>query len=256
MKRNWKRVLGGMLALAAFTIPIACSTVTRTVVMPPQIPGATFVGADSCAQCHEGIATTFKTASHSLLQARGNNATTMGCEGCHGPGSVHKESGGAARTIINPRRSPEVCFQCHLDLKGQFNLPSHHPVREGKMSCGDCHNPHKGRTVPGDAHSLITQNNKCMECHIVQRGPFVYEHEASREGCLTCHQPHGTVNARMLVERNQTLCLKCHFQQQTTAGKLLIGGQDHTSFVTRGTCWSGGCHEAIHGSQVNSSLRY
>jgi hypothetical protein len=23
-----------------------------------------------------------------------------------------------------------------------------------------------------------------------------------------------------------------------------------------GTCWSAGCHEAVHGSQVSSSLRY
>jgi hypothetical protein len=52
------------------------------------------------------------------------------------------------------------------------------------------------------------------------------------------------------------LCLKCHFQQQTTSGQLLIGGRDHSSFVTRGTCWSAGCHEAIHGSNVSRSLRF
>jgi hypothetical protein len=39
-------------------------------------------------------------------------------------------------------------------------------------------------------------------------------------------------------------------------GQLLIGGVDHTSHVRQGTCWSAGCHEAVHGSQVNSSLRY
>ena len=52
------------------------------------------------------------------------------------------------------------------------------------------------------------------------------------------------------------LCLKCHFQQQLAGGALLIGGMDHTPFVSQGTCWSAGCHEAVHGSQVNSSLRY
>ena len=61
--------------------------------------------------------------------------------------------------------------------------------------------------------------------------------------------------ARMLVERNSTLCLKCHFQQQTAAG-IFIGGQEHSSRLTRGACWSAGCHEAVHGSHVGSSLRF
>ena len=68
----------------------------------------------------------------------------MGCESCHGPGSLHVKSGGAAHTIVNPRRSPEACFQCHLNVRAQFQLPHRHPVLEGKMSCADCHNPHVG----------------------------------------------------------------------------------------------------------------
>jgi hypothetical protein len=26
--------------------------------------------------------------------------------------------------------------------------------------------------------------------------------------------------------------------------------------VTQGSCWSAGCHEAVHGSRVNPSLRF
>jgi predicted CXXCH cytochrome family protein len=77
-----------------------------------------------------------------------------------------------------------------------------------------------------------------------------------RQGCVTCHSPHGSVNQRMLNERNATLCLKCHFQQQTKPGRIFIGDTDHTTFLPQGTCWSAGCHEAIHGSQVNPLLRY
>lgn len=256
LKRRLKFVVPAAVILTAILITSACSTVSRTVVMPPAVPGVEFAGSESCAQCHETITRDFKTASHALLQAKGRNAHDMGCEGCHGPGSKHNESGGAYHTIVNPKKSPDVCFQCHLDLKGQFSLPSHHPVMEGKVSCTDCHDPHRGRAVPGGAHSLLTDNQQCQKCHIAQRGPFVFEHEASREGCLTCHRPHGSVNQRMLTERNQTLCLKCHFQQQTISGQLLIGGRDHAPLLSRGTCWSAGCHEAVHGSQVNSSLRF
>ena len=62
-----------------------------------------------------------------------------------------------------------------------------------------------------------------------QFGPFVFEHEAVREGCTTCHNPHGSVNARLLVARNQTLCLRCHFQQQTANGDIYIGNFVHST---------------------------
>ena len=99
-------------------------------------------------------------------------------------------------------------------------------------------------------------DDTCGKCHMAQRGPFVFEHEAVREGCTSCHTVHGSVNNKLLTQRNQTLCIKCHFQQQTAPGRLLVGGIDHTGFVSRGTCWSAGCHEAVHGSRVSSSLRY
>jgi hypothetical protein len=64
------------------------------------------------------------------------------------------------------------------------------------------------------------------------------------------------VNAKMLKARNASVCLQCHFQELTPAGGVLIGGRDHSSFLYRGACWSAGCHEAVHGSHVNSSLRF
>jgi predicted CXXCH cytochrome family protein len=237
-------------------VVISCGTVTRTILAPPQIPGATFAGSKSCEQCHREIFRDFKTSTHALLKAPGDNAKDVGCESCHGPGSLHNESGGAHDTIINPRKSPETCFQCHLDKMGQFHLPNHHPVLEGRISCGDCHDPHKGDTVIGGGTQLMSENETCAKCHSAQFGPFVFEHEALREGCTTCHEPHGSVNEKMLVTRNATLCLRCHFQQQTATGKIFIGGQDHTTRLGRGTCWSAGGHEAVHGSQIGSSMRF
>ena len=259
--RSWirahrARLLVAMAGLIAAIVVVSCATVQRAALEPPQIPGATFIGSAACAECHQEIAKHFPTATHAALMAEGKNAVNIGCESCHGPGSLHKEKGGAHHTLINPRRSPEVCFQCHLDKRGQFNLPHTHPVLSGHVSCTDCHDPHKGPAVAGGGTALLTQSETCGRCHTAQRGPFVFEHEAVREGCTTCHDPHGTVNPKMLVTRNQNLCLRCHFQQQTVTGTLLIGGRDHRAFVSRGTCWSAGCHEAVHGSQVGSSLRF
>jgi predicted CXXCH cytochrome family protein len=235
---------------------VSCVMVNRAVLMPPQIPGAKFVGSKECAQCHENVTSGFQDATHAKLMAGGDNAKNVGCESCHGPGSIHSNIGGGMDNIVNPARNPETCFQCHLDKRGEFALTNSHPVAHGAMSCADCHDPHQGDAIMGGGTKLMAANETCLKCHESQRGPFVFEHEALRDNCTTCHNPHGTVNAKMLKARNQALCLQCHFQQQTGTGQLLIGGRDHASFVQRGTCWTAGCHEAVHGSHVNSSLRF
>src|ERR1700722_7702357 len=76
-----------------------CSSLNRTEVMPPQIPGATYAGSEACAQCHQDKYQDFNTATHYHLKAAGTNAMYIGCESCHGPGSLHVQSGGAPNTI-------------------------------------------------------------------------------------------------------------------------------------------------------------
>ena len=266
-----EKLFWGTGALVALTVVLfSCSSfeTNRTILAPPSIPGAEFVGSVACDACHGEIVRDFRTATHARLQAKGENAKEMGCESCHGPGSKHVAAGGGAGSIVNPRKSPETCFQCHLEVRAKFQLPHRHPVLEGKISCVDCHNPHKGRALKGGDASLpqnvrggasmmlLSMNETCTQCHVQQRGPFVFEHEAVREGCTSCHSPHGSVNQRMLNERNATLCLKCHFQEQKQNGRIFIGDSDHTNRLPQGTCWSAGCHEAVHGSQVNAHLRY
>ncbi|MCU0752805.1 MAG: hypothetical protein MUF86_02900 [Akkermansiaceae bacterium] len=253
--------IGGAGASAALIL-ISCATGGRTIMAPMSIPGAEFVGTEECAQCHEEVVRDFKTADHSRLQAKGKNSIDMGCESCHGAGSKHVEAGGGAGTIINPDKSPETCFQCHLDTKAQFMLPYSHQVLNGKMSCSDCHDPHKGNAIKGGGTSLAGKNETCIECHTQQRGPFVFQHDATREGCTSCHSPHGSTNQKLLTERNSTLCLKCHFQDQagppaTPAGELRIGSSAHSAGrMSRGTCWTAGCHEGVHGSNADRHLRY
>ncbi|HPA17338.1 MAG TPA: cytochrome c3 family protein [Verrucomicrobiae bacterium] len=256
-KKHSDKMPALLVALGAPAALISCATLQHAIVAPPnQIPGAEFVGSAACEDCHADVSAKFKNATHSRLKAQGDKAKNIGCESCHGPGSKHVEAGGGRGSIVNPRRSPDVCFQCHLDKRGEFSLPYTHPVLSGKVSCTDCHDPHKGNAIPAGGTELATEFDTCGKCHTAQRGPFVFEHEAVREGCGTCHKVHGSVNPKMLKARNANLCLQCHFQQQTVPGQIWIGGRDHSSFLSRGTCWSAGCHEAIHGSQIGSSLRF
>jgi predicted CXXCH cytochrome family protein len=124
------------------------------------------------------------------------------------------------------------------------------------MSCTVCHSPHKGSIQAGGGTALLSQSENCLQCHPAQRGPYVFEHEAMQEGCTSCHTAHGSVNAKMLTVRDSNLCLKCHFQQRGQDGAILIGGANHTTRLQQGACWSAGCHEAVHGSRVNPSLKF
>ena len=257
------RIVAFIGVCSALTLAACSSEVTRIVVAPPAVPGAEYAGSEACADCHDGITGAFHDATHALLVAQGDNAKNVGCESCHGPGSLHVESGGERHTIVNPSKSPEACFACHLDVRGDFALPHAHPVTggplaltSGKVGCNDCHEPHVGPAMRAGGAQVLAEKDLCTSCHIAQRGPWVFEHEALREGCTACHAAHGSVNEAMLTERDTSVCTKCHFQEQTTPGSILIGGRDHTSLLGRGTCFSGGCHEAVHGSQVNSSLRF
>ncbi len=235
---------------------VSCVTTERAIVAPPQIAGAKFVGTKQCAECHAEVTSRFGTATHARLVAEGQGALDTGCENCHGPGSLHVKAGGGAGTIINPKKSPETCFQCHLDKRGSFSLPNSHPVLAGKMSCSDCHDPHEGNAIRGSAASLDSENETCTRCHTAQKGPFIFAHNAMREGCTACHSPHGSINAKMLVARDGNLCLRCHLQTTNTNGTIFAGGEDHRTRLQNGTCWSAGCHEAVHGSNASKPLRY
>ncbi len=234
---------------------ISCVAVNRTIVAPPSIPGANFVGTKQCSECHSEITDNFYTATHARLALTEGKAGDTGCEACHGPASEHTKSGGARGTILNPRKNPDTCFQCHLDKRGEFALPHAHSLMDGKVSCNDCHDPHKGNAIKGGALNLASANDTCTECHTAQKGPFVFKHNAGIEGCTACHNPHGSVNPKMLVARDDNLCLRCHLEVAGT-GQIVVGGEDHASRLQRGTCWSAGCHEAVHGSNASKPLRY
>jgi predicted CXXCH cytochrome family protein len=109
---------------------------------------------------------------------------------------------------------------------------------------------------PARGLAMARLNESCAECHREQTKPHVFEHEAMRDGCMTCHQPHGSVNPKMLAERDNNLCLKCHAQTQSTTGEIYIGKEPHGANLALGGCWSAGCHTAVHGSNVNPHLRY
>ncbi len=252
-----------MVVGAAAILLLSCAGVQRTVTAPPPlIEGATFVGNKSCFECHTNITRLFPSSPHSRLHIEGVPMKEQaGCESCHGPGSKHVASGGGrGRFILNPGKDPAACYACHLQTHAEFSLPNHHPVREGRMNCVQCHDPHGADILrPAGLLSVTRQNETCAQCHREQSRQVIYEHEALREGCTICHSPHGSINRKLLTERDANLCLRCHAQTPGAGGqrqRIFIGSSDHTLRLRQGACWSAGCHTAIHGSNINPTMLY
>jgi predicted CXXCH cytochrome family protein len=261
---GWLSLVGAASVILGGLTLISCSSLERTVVAPPMIEGASFAGNKACYECHTNISRIFPASPHARLYFEGARLEgSSGCESCHGPGSKHIAAGGGrGKFIVNPGKDPAACFTCHLQTHAEFNLPQHHPVVEGKMNCVQCHDPH-GMDIrkPARGLAMARLNESCAPCHREQSKPFIYEHEALREGCIICHNPHGSINQKMLVERDNNLCLKCHAQRVGSepgagTGRVFIGNVEHTPYLRFGSCWSAGCHTAVHGSNVHPHQLY
>lgn len=179
-----------------------------------------------CLGCHEkGHRTLWKGSTH---ETRG-----LMCTNCH---TVMKNV--SRKHQLKTAFEPDTCFQCHKDRRAQMFRSSHMPLREGKMVCSDCHNPHG--SVTGSMLKTASVNDTCYKCHAEKRGPFLWEHNPVRENCLNCHDPHGTVNAYSLKIARPRLCFECH-----QFGHAQATGPNSVFTMSR-ACQN--CHTQIHGS--------
>jgi|CXWL01.1.fsa_nt_gi predicted CXXCH cytochrome family protein len=226
---------------------VGCVLTDRTVVVPPQVSGATFVGSKQCSECHEGVTGQFHDTTHSHLIASGAKGQELGCESCHGPASRHVKSGGEDGTIIN---NATMCASCHQDVQSRFNMASHHPLGEGIVGCTSCHDAHGSKQA-----TLTSTNTLCTSCHQEVRGPHVFEHAPSAENCTTCHNPHGSPVKKMLNTSEPMLCLQCHSLPNNRHGQTAANANG-TPISAAALRQCSSCHSAIHGSSQDEHLRY
>lgn len=189
----------------------------------------------TCLNCHIKSP---ELASWDLSHHNGEIA----CADCH---DIHA----SAAPSVN---QPEVCFNCHKDVRADARRQSHHPIIEGKVSCSDCHNPH------GSTYDTMlradSRNQLCYTCHAEKRGPYIWEHPPVEENCGTCHEAHGSRHTRLMTTKVPNLCQDCHDWSRhpgTPYDEALgFNGSQNTTFVSRG-CLN--CHSNIHGSNAPGS---
>jgi DmsE family decaheme c-type cytochrome len=187
-----------------------------------------------CLGCHErGKASSWHIGPHDV--------NDVSCAACH---DSHQKKD----AVLSRATEPDVCLSCHVAERAQFLKPFAHPVRQGKLGCSDCHEPH-GTTAE---KQLVrsTLNETCYECHAEKRGPMLWEHEPVQEDCSSCHLAHGSTHPGMVKQRGPLLCQSCHSQAGHPSfaygPQSLPGGSSPATSVPLGNCMN--CHSQVHGS--------
>ncbi len=190
-----------------------------------------------CLNCHGGEKelALWNTSLHARRE--------MACDTCH---TAHQ-----GYSPIN--KSAESCYACHPNIRIDVRKQSRHPIREGKVTCQDCHNPHG--TMSDDMLTADSLNDLCYRCHAEKRGPFMWEHSPVEENCGTCHTPHGSRHKKLLVQRGPTLCQNCHMGGHTSSRAWdqnagFTGSRPSNRYYAR-NCMN--CHSNVHGSMAPNS---
>lgn len=199
---------------------------------------------ESCLSCHSG-----GNRMHWVGSQHANS--DLACTSCH---KVHTQHD----TVRDRQTQREVCYDCHKEQRAQSFRASHHPIKEGKTACTDCHNMH-GSSGP----KLLIKNTvveTCYTCHAEKRGPFLWEHPPASDDCLNCHTPHGSSNPTLLKTKPPYLCQQCHDYTQhpgtAYSGKGLpvsAGGTAPAQQQLLRACLN--CHTQVHGTNHPSGAR-
>ena len=187
--------------------------------------GATYVGMQTCQQCHSSEDAHFAGTTHmKVFQNPKNDLEAKVCEACHGPGSKHVENATDRNALVGFTREwgtpvtkqAAQCLQCHqggqrVNWKGSVH-------QKNKLSCSDCHNPMAKFSQTGllKKPSIV---ETCFTCHQEKRAEFSRRsHMPVLEGkmsCDDCHNPHGSTTMRLLKGNSVAeTCFDCHAEKR------------------------------------------
>jgi predicted CXXCH cytochrome family protein len=181
----------------------------------PNPPGFERAAEATCLFCHVGqLADGYRGYQRVQVVEQ-----AIGCERCHGPGSLHvaekREPAGpssARPTIVNPARlsrdlSEAVCAQCHLNTDAMALVRGRElaDFRPGLPLVEFCVN-----YQPSDIDSQTSQMT--VVGHVEQMRLSRCYTESGTLTCTTCHDPHGerSTEPSQTQARFTEVCLNCH----------------------------------------------
>lgn len=206
----------------------------------------TWTGWETCAECHDDIAQGFERTVHGRLASWELNGLRSGCEACHGPGSMHADTGEPEhiRSLgedMAADAASESCLVCHEGNAGMEWEGSVHALND--VACVDCHSIHRERQVlsraiptasmmrwmsdmsthpaepPSPRPGNLAVAEACFDCHPEVRAKFQFSsHHPVLEGymsCADCHIADGAIHGdSMVIDRTSETCVDCHPQNE------------------------------------------
>ena len=198
---------------------------------------------DSCLTCHVGRPLPTDAASN-LYRAPIFEELSIGCESCHGPGSLHvkERMETLAKTtdidtsIVNPKylanqRADETCMYCHELAEARIPMPgkSFQDYRPG-VPLLRTEAIFKSKLLLGWNLEEWSDEMVTSKCYLASKGAM---------RCSTCHDPHFTPSAEEAPTFYRSKCLTCHQSQSCT---LPLAQRQHTEPADN--CIA--CHMAKH----------
>lgn len=183
---------------------------------------------NQCASCHSltlsasvkekksFVESECKTCHRMLISQKSSHdpASDWNCLKCHDPDASPKY-----QLYADQNRDAALCLKCHAEKRqdAQSNTVLHAPV--ATADCRKCHDSHGTRN---DALVVAPVNDVCLSCHKeiatiphpVVGHPLKGRPDPFRPGkelsCATCHNPHASENAYLLIAPKFAVCQKCH----------------------------------------------
>lgn len=163
-----------------------------------------------CLKCHSGRVEPAAGAVNRMTI----HENAIGCERCHGPGSLHAEHqrtgpkmAGDDRSIVNPAKLSRpllesICADCHLNGPAVVMLRGRGPTdfRPGR--------PLTDYRIDYRYESGTEQMT--VVGHMEQLRRSVCYQKAENLSCVTCHDPHAREQPKDSVALFRQRCVDCH----------------------------------------------
>ncbi|MCS7047309.1 MAG: tetratricopeptide repeat protein, partial [Gemmataceae bacterium] len=165
-----------------------------------------------CLVCHagrvepvDGALSRFKLHEHAI-----------GCENCHGPGSLHQQRHRAAAakgdegedwTIVNPRKLSRsllesVCAHCHQHGAVSVFVRGRQPTDFRPGTPLTDYRIDYVFDVGSEQMTVVGHMEQLRKSRCYQKSPEMT--------CITCHHPHPRQPTKDVVAEQRGMCLSCH----------------------------------------------
>ncbi len=164
-----------------------------------------------CVVCHAGRVEAAGRTTHGLTF----HEKAIGCENCHGPGSLHRdlrrarkpEPGEDDRTIVHPGKLSRplreaVCSACHL------GGPATVPLRGRQLTSFRPGMPLTDYRI--DYRFTGANEQMTVVGHVEQLRQSACYQKSPDMTCLTCHDPHQRARPDDSIAFYREKCLSCH----------------------------------------------